>query len=410
METKQTFTDNRLRTLQHNGSDKRIILFDERQPGLALQLTPAGTKTFQFRHWDKTRQQTKIVSLGKYPDLPLNRAREQAAILLTEMNSGVDIQDKARTTRQEETFAELFHRFIEEHSRPHKRTWGEDLSRYKLYMERPLGVKKISWFSTENVRMWHLGITKQRLQRDDGFVSKTTANHALKLLSVIFSTMRPEMPNPCARVKKFSETSRERFLKPEEIYRLFEALNHPDTPELFRDYILLSLFTGGRRDNVLGMRWLDLDLSQGLWTIPGEQSKNGKSMIIPLTTEAMDILQRRRAETTSMFVLASPLGKSGHYAEPKRAWQTVVKRAGLTEVRLHDLRRTLGSFMAHSGANIVAIGKALGHQSVQSTMVYAKMLTDPVRSRMQAAVDLMKKATEQTPEERVVPIRRMRNK
>ena len=198
----------------------------------------------------------------------------------------------------------------------------------------------------------------------------------------------------------------DRFLKPEEIGRFFEALTHAETHGLFRDYALLSLYTGGRRDNVLAMKWRDIDFVQSTWTIQGNESKNGKTMVVPLTLEALDILRRRRAETSSLFVFASPLSKTSHYSEPKRAWQTVGKRAGLEDVKLHDLRRRLGSYMAISEANTVAIGKALGHQSIQSTVIYSRLAIDPVRAGMQAAVDLMKQTAAQPFKEKIVPLRK----
>ncbi len=83
--TKQNLTDNRLRSFDHNSLEKRLILFDDKQPGLALQITPAGTKTFQFRNWDKRRRQTKILTLGKYPAVSINDARNIAAGLLTDL-------------------------------------------------------------------------------------------------------------------------------------------------------------------------------------------------------------------------------------------------------------------------------------------------------------------------------------
>ena len=210
--------------------------------------------------------------------------------------------------------------------------------------------------------------------------------------------MRPEWPNPCAHVKKYREVSRDRFLKPDELGRFFAALHDTSTTQDFRDYILLSLNTGARRNNVMAMRWNDLDLTSAIWVIRVSESKNAASMTIPLTTEALEILQRRKAETSSMFVLFSSLSKTGHLVEPKRAWLSLLKRAGLEDVKIHDLRRTLGSYMTIAGSNTVAVGKALGHKSPQSTAIYARMHIDPVRLGMQGAIDLMKKtASEASP-------------
>ncbi len=394
-DNKFNFTDNRLSKIKPVLSNSRAYFYDAQTPGLRLQVTSNGMLTFQFQARSKQHQKTVTRTIGRYPATSIREAREQAAKLLVEVNSGIDVEESARSIREEETLGTMFERFIEEHSKPHKRTWKEDLSRYRLYIEAPLGNKRISWFTPERVRKWHRQITEQSSQRHDGSISKATANHALKLLSVVFNTMRPGHPNPCSGVKKFRETSRDRFLKPEEIGRFFEALNHPDAPEDFRAYVMLSLFTGARRNNVLAMRWNDIDLKQGVWVVPAEASKNGQAMTVPLVTEAVELLRRRRAKTSSLFVLASPLSKTGHLVEPKRAWKTLLRRAGLQDVKIHDLRRTLGSYMTISGSNTVAVGKALGHKSLQSTAVYARMHTDPVKAGMQTAVALMQRLAEE---------------
>lgn len=108
-------------------------------------------------------------------------------------------------------------------------------------------------------------------------------------------------------------------------------------------------------------------------------------MQIPLLPDAVEILRRRRAETSSIFVLEGP-GKKGHYMEPKRAWGTLLKRAKLEDLRIHDLRRSMGSWMTIQGASLPIVGKALGHKTSQATSIYARLNLDPVRAAMEAAV------------------------
>ena len=411
---KFSFTNERIEKLLPVPGKQRAYFYDTKTAGFRVKVSQSGTKTFQAQAWSKVHKKPITKTLGPFSSsvYTADMARTDAVRALAEIIAGKDIEAEARSIRDEDTFADMFDRFMRDHSKPHKKTWAEDESRYALYMSKPLGAKKVSWFTADRVRTWHRKVSEQKRQRGEGCVSQVTANHALKLLSVIFSTLRSGQPNPCKEVKKFKETSRDRFLKPEEIRRFFESLNHPDTPELFRDYALISLFTGARRDNVLAMRWRDLNMEHALWTIRGAESKNSQSMNIPLTAEALEILKRRKKASSSVFVFATPLSakgqplsKTGHYCEPKKAWKTVCKRANLEDVKLHDLRRTLGSYMAITGANTVAVGKALGHKSTQSTAIYARMGIDPVRVGMQTAVDLMKKSAEQPVEKKVVNIR-----
>ena len=404
MANKLILSDNKIRNIKPDAK-KRLIVFDERQPGLALQITPAGTKTFQFRHHDKNRQETKILTLGRYPDLPLNQAREKAAELLTQINQGVDIEDQARQVRQESTLDQLFDLWLQTHARPHKRTWTEDQRRYDLYIRKPMGKKRLSWFTPDKVRAWHQDITRMQKQKgaDGETIAPATANRALALLSTIFSAMVPDRPNPCQPVRKFKEESRDRFLTADEMQRFFAAVEHPDTRPDTRDYLLVSLFTGARRGNVLAMKWSDIDLNRQVWTIPASESKNGRPMDVPMIPQVVDILQRRKRSTSSIYVFPGP-GRTGHLLEPRKGWLAVLRRAGLTGLRLHDLRRSCGSWMAMTGVNLPTISKALGHQNQATTAVYARVDTDPVRFAMEKAAAAMEATRDMAP--KVVPFKK----
>ena len=233
---------------------------------------------------------------------------------------------------------------------------------------------------------WHRGLTKK--------VSPATANRALALLRVIFCACLPERPNPCAKVKQFKERARDRFLQPSELNRLFEAIQN-DGSDTIRDYIMLSLFTGARRANILSMRWCDIDFDLNLWTIPTEQSNNAESITIPLVEESTEILKRRREKSDFMFVFPGK-GKTGHFQNPRKGWVRICKVANLEGVRLHDLRRTMGSYKTMTGATSTIVGKTLGHKLQAATAVYARLNTDPVRASMEKAVKAMRVAAEQT--------------
>jgi len=390
--TKISFTDSRLQKLVHDGTNKRLYLYDTGQPGLAMQITPAGTKSFQIQTWDKLRGKSVVKSIGRYPDMPINQARLQVAALLKAVKDGEDIIDASRALRDELTFGELFSRWLES-AKKHKKSWKDDQARYDLYMENIFGNKKISWFTREKIRRWHAGLTDRVRQRKNSEgkkvkISGTTANRALALVSVVFNDQLPNDPNPCRGVKKFKEVSRDRFLQPQELKQFFSALDDPDTPTDLRDYILISLFTGARRSNVLAMMWKDIDIEQAAWRIPPDQSKNAETMLVPLVGASLDILKSRNSSRSSVFVFPGS-GKTGHIIEPKKSWTTLLDRAGLKDVRLHDLRRTMGSYQTITGASTAIVGKTLGHKNHETTQVYARLNLDPVRASMEKAVDLM---------------------
>ncbi len=395
-QNKFNFTDNRLRKIHPAPAGKRLYFYDTTTPGLRLQITSAGTKSFQFQTRGKKQGRIVTTSIGRYPVISIRQARDEVRELMNATVSGEDVEERKRQVREESTLDDIFTLWLKQFAQPHKKSWDEDKRRYKLYMQKTLGKKRISWFTPTKVRQWHQGITNLQKQKAPigTTVSPTTANRALALLSTIFNQAAPDLKNPCHGVSKFREQSRDRWLTPDELSRFFNVLGDPQTTDLFRDYITLSLFTGARRSNVLAMKWADVNLTTKTWTIPAKESKNGTAMSVPLVDQVLEVLTRRKEKALSIFVLPSEKSKTGHYVTPTKAWSSLLKRAELKGVRLHDLRRTLGSHMAADGASLHIIGKALGHKHQKTTEIYARVNLDPVRIAMERAATAMESARE----------------
>lgn len=190
-----------------------------------------------------------------------------------------------------------------------------------------------------------------------------------------------ECPNPCRGVDLAKPVSRDRFLLPGELKRFLTALEQESAT--YQDFFRLCLFTAARRGNIQSMRWEHLDLDLAVWRIAAAEFKNGETQFLALNEDAVSLL-RVRLESRAVdcpWVFPGP-GKKGHIVDIKRAFKRITKRAGLTDLRPHDLRRTTGSYMAMTGASLPVIGKALGHRDQRSTAVYAKLNLDPVRKAL----------------------------
>ena len=158
-----------------------------------------------------------------------------------------------------------------------------------------------------------------------------------------------------------------------------------------RDFFRVALFTGARRGNVLEMRWADVDLDAATWRIP--HTKNGTPQTVTLAPPVVDLLVRRRDlarldKSLSPYVFPGN-GKTGHYVEPKSAWRRILKRADIPDARIHDLRRTLGSWQAITGASLPIIGKSLNHKNPSTTAIYARLDLEPVRASVERAAEAM---------------------
>lgn len=110
-----------------------------------------------------------------------------------------------------------------------------------------------------------------------------------------------------------------------------------ESNQTLKDFILISLYTGARKSNVLAMRWDNVSLSDRTWYIP--DTKNGEPHLLPLTPKAMQILESRNKQRNSEWVFpSSHNSKSGHLEDPKRAWNKIRKKANLKNFRfMQDL-------------------------------------------------------------------------
>jgi len=314
----------------------------------------------------------------------VEQARKEVARMTGELAQGGNPADDRRKARGETTVAELFDLYLENHAKPHKRTWKEDQWQFDRYLAS-WKVRKLSQVRKGDVAALHAKIGK-----DNGIYA---ANRLLALLSCMFNFatgLGYEGANPTKGITRFKEQSRDRFLRADEIQAFFKSLES-ETDDTWRDFFAVALLTGARRANVQSMKWADMELQRGLWKIGADESKNAEPLLCVLAPAAVEILQRRADANAaqdeakqSEYVFPS-CGKTGHVTEPKTAWKRIIDRAGIDNLRLHDLRRTLGSWQAAAGASLSVIGKSLGHRSLQATQVYARLDLDPVKASVNTA-------------------------
>lgn len=375
----------------------RYVVHDTRVHGLQVEVQPSGAKT--FRLYRKIHGRPERVLIGRWPDVSVEDARGKASALNGQIAKGENPATDARALRQQLTFGELFDLYLERHAKPHKRSWEGDQWLYDKYLA-PWASRRLSSIDRSAVERLHVAIGEA-----SGIYA---ANRTLALISTLFSKALVwgwnGTVNPAKGVQKFREEKRERFLVADELPKFFKALAaEPDTDA--RDAIVVMLMTGARKANVLAMAWADINLDRQLWVIP--LTKSGESQRVPLSPDVVALLARRdaaakddaarRAKKTKTdveaptFVFPARRGAvtarraNEHRVEVKSAWDRIRAASGLDDVRLHDLRRTLGSWQAAAGVSLPIIGKSLGHKDLSTTQVYARLDLDPVRAAVTAA-------------------------
>jgi len=354
---------------------KRAYYWDTQVRSLVVDVTSTGCKNFYVRR--KLDKRRHIVLIGPFPEITIEQARRKALEICGQIALGSDPNQPKRALAAQPTLGDLLDTYIEQHGQTRCLAWKEMQAVFRRYLST-WRKRKLSSISKAEVaeRINEIG-------RVHGHVpANHTITYARAAINWCINNGIFTGDNPWSGIAKFKIASRERFLRPNEVGRFMTALKDTDNTHGFRDYIYLSLFTGARRANVFAMRWDQIDFKLGTWTIP--KTKSGDYHIVPLTQPALEVLQARRETVNSEWVFPSE-SRSGHLEEPKRAWKRLLKVAEIEDLRLHDLRRTLGSYMAMGNQSLHMIGKVLGHKSPTATQIYSRFAHDPVRAAMERA-------------------------
>ena len=161
----------------------------------------------------------------------------------------------------------------------------------------------------------------------------------------------------------------------------------------FVDIITLLLLTGARKSEVLSMKWADLTLASGkaIWSKAGSTTKQATDHIVPLAEPARVLLAKiKRGD--SEFVFPSTDNLSGHIIEIKNGWTGLCERAGIDDLRVHDLRHSFASQLVSGGASLPLIGALLGHSNPSTTSRYAHLFDDPQRAAVEKVGMIVGKA------------------
>jgi integrase len=366
--------------------DKRAIFYDAHLPGLCLHVQPSGHRAFGW--YRKVRAVPTFRSIGVWPETSVQQARDTAERWNGELKDWKANRYQGPNPFAKEmpvepastpTFREMCEAYITRHvrenaNRPEKAEYN---ARWLLKKHFAGWLdKRIDGITVENVLSVKNACGKHRHQanRCTEF-ARTVYNWAARAKDG--KTNFWPVANPARDVSFFEEKPRERFLQPQELAAFNETLKKEVHRDL-ADFLTLAITTGARRSDIFSMQWADLQWEREVWRVP--YPKNGEAYDVSLLPAALEVLKRRHAERTEGegFVF-SGVGKSGHLTDLKKQWQEFRKAARIPDVRLHDLRRTVGSYLAMAGTNLPTIAASLGHRSLQSVAIYARLHDASVR-------------------------------
>lgn len=335
---------------------RRALYGDSRTPYLFLRVTPSA-KTF---YWQRTIQGKKhVVTIDKFPAINADIARDRAEAITAQYTMGTDVAEELREERSQLTVGELWADFRVNRKRgqgriseAHEYVYTRHYAHWKN--------KPLSDISYAMARKLILDIRKaapihgNRVHR----LGKAIWNHAINELRV----KGIENPWTFAQVSEKGRSRKTFRLQRTDMPAFMEALDALPGDNM-KDLFLSSLFSGRRIGECKAMRWMDVDLEYGLWTI-GE-TKSGMSQQCVIPKPLIDLLTDRKPVIKSEWVFPAH-SKSGHVEAINTAWE-LVRKHGFQHLQARDLRGTLASWLQEAGVPLVAASQQLGHADISTT-------------------------------------------
>ena len=354
-------------------SEKDTVYWDRRLMGFGVRVYPTGAKVYvaQARGPDGPKR----VRIGRHGLLNADEARRRAALIVSRIRAGESPVPESPATGP--TVAEVAERFMRDYVavrlKPSSARKLESVIR--VHILPAFGIRRLSSLKRSEVLALH------RRLKD----TPNQANRTVRTLSRMCALAEdwdlvPTGHNPCHGILKYPDVKRERFLSDTEYERLGrvleEAENRPGVSAVSLAAIRLLLLTGCRKNEILRLRWEEVDLKAGELRLA--DSKTG-ARVIALPEAAVRVLESLPRPADNPWVLPGRRG-GGHLSNVNRAWHALRRRAKLNDLRLHDLRHSYASRALALGESLPMIGRLLGHRRIQSTARYAHLAPDAAQA------------------------------
>jgi integrase len=364
-----------VRTVPYRGAGEKgqCVYWDEALESFGLRVHPSGRRVYVCAY--RINRRKRLATLGRADALSLDQARKKAMTYLAKAANQEDPQSNLDAQLQLKTIDELVEAYIEGHAKKKKKTWKEDRSYLKRHVLSKLSGRLAVSLVTADIEAIHSEL---------GVAHPYGANDVLKVVRKMFNwgkvagLVPRDHPNLIAGIVRFPERARKRFITTVEMPRFLQALEQEDN-DYARHGIWLLLLMGLRSNELLKAKWDDIDWDMGTLFIG--LTKNGEPLLAPISDAAMERLKIIPRTSDNPYIMCGKL--HGQYlrslGEPLKR---TLKRAGLVNLRIHDLRRTVGSWLAQDGQSLHLIGDVLNHRDPKTTAGYAYFQTKQRRDAL----------------------------
>lgn len=380
---KTTLTPTLVSTTVCPPDKRRVDIFDSKTKGLLLEIRPSGGKTFYLRYLD-TRGRSRQLKLADAKDVTLSQARQLADSTRNRIAMGEDPQVEKSQKKSILTLEEFFYDRYLVFAKGYKRSWDIDESIFRNHIQPKIGKKFLDEVTKDDIAsLLH--------QRKAQGAAAGSANHIVILVRYMFNlALKWEtlgvVKNPASGVQLFDDPpTKERYLSIEEAQRLYESVCQSEN-QMLRYIIPMLILTGARKREVLDAKWEDFDFKLLSWRIPF--TKTGRPRHIPMSEGVISLLNSIPRFERCPYVFPNPKTRKP-FVSVYHSWDTARDLAGLSDVRMHDLRHSFASFLVNNGRSLYEVQMLLGHTQIKTTQRYAHLSHDTLMDAASVAMNAL---------------------